>query len=96
MISVSYTHLALGRKPHKDGGKTSLKGTTLLALAMIHNIPEGLAVGIAFSSIDSTSLVGLAGAVSLSIGIAIQDFPEGLAVSFPLLKEGISCLLYTS
>lgn len=92
IIDFTVPHLhALGRKPHKDGGKTSLKGTTLLALAMIiHNIPEGLAVGIAFSSIDSTSLVGLAGAVSLSIGIAIQDFPEGLAVSFPLLKEGIS------
>ncbi len=81
----------MGNKPYIEGSKSKLKRSTLLVLAIIiHNIPEGLAVGVAFASIEANNIVGLAGAISLTIGIAIQDFPEGLAVSFPLLKEGNS------
>ncbi|MFH1687649.1 MAG: ZIP family metal transporter [bacterium] len=75
-----------------EGIKTSWRRTTLLVLAItLHNIPEGLAVGVAFGA----AAVGLesatvAGAVALAIGIGIQNFPEGLAVSMPLRREGIS------
>ncbi len=92
VLDLSIPHLhAMGNKPYIEGSKSKLKRSTLLVLAIIiHNIPEGLAVGVAFASIEANNIVGLAGAISLTIGIAIQDFPEGLAVSFPLLKEGNS------
>jgi len=92
ILDITIPHLhALGNKTYIEGHKSKLKKTTLLTLAIIiHNIPEGLAIGVAFASIDANNFVGIAGAISLTIGIAIQDFPEGLAVSFPLLKEGNS------
>ncbi len=75
----------------KEGIKTTWKRTTLLILAItLHNIPEGLAVGVAFgaiaSGVESTSL---ASAIALAIGIGLQNFPEGLAVSMPLRREGL-------
>ncbi len=75
-----------------EGIKTSWKKTTLLILAItIHNIPEGLAVGVAFGSIgNGFESASLAGAIALTVGIGIQNFPEGLAVSMPLRREGIS------
>ncbi len=75
-----------------EGLKTMWKKTTLLILAItIHNIPEGLAVGVAFGSVGSgLESATLAGAVALTVGIGIQNFPEGLAVSMPLRREGIS------
>ena len=68
------------------------KRSTLLVLAItLHNIPEGLAVGVAFGAVaagfESTSLTG---AIALAIGIGIQNFPEGVAVSMPLRREGMS------
>jgi len=75
-----------------EGIKTSLKKTTLLILAItLHNFPEGLAVGVAFGSI-AYGLPGatFAGAIALTIGIGIQNLPEGSAVSFPLRREGFS------
>lgn len=77
-----------------DGIKTNLHRTTLLVLAItIHNIPEGLAVGVAFGAaalgIHSATLPV---AIALAIGIGIQNFPEGMAVSMPLRREGWSCL----
>jgi ZIP family zinc transporter len=86
-------HLHLGY-PTKDaeGISTSWRRSILLVLAItIHNIPEGLAVGVAFGALaaDLPSAT-LAGAVALAIGIGIQNFPEGAAVSVPLRREGVS------
>jgi ZIP family zinc transporter len=77
---------------HAEGVKTSLHKTTLLVLAItLHNIPEGLAVGVAFGAVAAgIPSATLAGAVALAIGIGIQNFPEGLAVSVPLRREGFS------
>ena len=73
---------------HPKGKKRS----TLLVLAItLHNIPEGLAVGVAFGAVaagfESASLTG---AIALAIGIGIQNFPEGVAVAMPLRREGMS------
>jgi ZIP family zinc transporter len=65
----------------------------LLVLAItLHNIPEGLAVGVAFGAVASGigTSASLAGAIALAIGIGLQNFPEGAAVSIPLRREGLS------
>lgn len=69
----------------------SLARTTVLVLAVtLHNIPEGLAVGLAFALAEQSSAIPLSGAVTLTLGMALQNFPEGAAVSLPLKKEGMS------
>lgn len=75
----------------KEGPDSSLQRSYLLMLAMtIHNIPEGLAVGVAFGSYFVTQDPALlAAAVGLTIGIGIQNFPEGAAVSIPLYRDGM-------
>src|SRR4030066_665807 len=75
-----------------EGIKTGWQRSTLLILAItLHNIPEGLAVGVAFGAVAAgVPSATLAGAVALAIGIGIQNFPEGLAVSMPLRREGMS------
>ncbi len=77
-----------------EGLSTTWKRTTLLILAItLHNIPEGLAIGVAFGAIAAGyPSATLGGAVALAIGIGIQNFPEGMAVSVPLRREGISRL----
>jgi ZIP family zinc transporter len=77
-----------------EGIKTSWRRTTLLILAVtLHNIPEGLAVGVAFGAVAADlPSAALAGAVALAIGIGLQNFPEGIAVSMPLRREGMSRL----
>ncbi|MBU3958955.1 MAG: ZIP family metal transporter [Candidatus Omnitrophica bacterium] len=77
-----------------EGIKTPWRRSTLLVLAMtLHNIPEGLAIGIAFGAIAVGSpSTTLHAAIALAIGIGIQDIPEGLAVSLPLRREGVSRL----
>lgn len=75
-----------------EGIKTSWKRTTLLILAVtLHNIPEGLAVGVAFGAAASgLESATLSGAAALAIGIGLQNFPEGMAISMPLRMEGMS------
>ena len=75
----------------EEGPRTSLKRTTKLILAVtLHNIPEGMAVGVVYANILSgKGLVSSAGALALAIGIAIQNFPEGAIVSMPLRAEGM-------
>jgi len=75
-----------------EGIKTKWQRSVLLVLAItLHNIPEGLAVGVAFGAIAAAiPSATITGAVALAIGIGIQNFPEGLAVSAPLRREGMS------
>jgi ZIP family zinc transporter len=74
-----------------EGLQTQWHRTTLLILAItLHNIPEGLAVGVLFGSAAETGDVTVASAVALAIGIGIQNFPEGLAVAMPLRRHGVS------
>lgn len=75
-----------------EGPKSHLSRTTKLVFAVtLHNIPEGMAVGVALAAaIDHSSYLSMAGAVALSVGIAIQNFPEGAIVSMPLRSAGNS------
>lgn len=89
-------HMHFGKNQEKEGIPTKLKKTILLVFSItIHNIPEGLAVGVAFGAInrgDTVTAVTAAtiAAISLAIGIGIQNFPEGAAVSIPLRQENMS------
>jgi ZIP family zinc transporter len=86
-------HLHLGLSIDKaEGIKTSWQRSVLLVLAItLHNIPEGLAVGVAFGAVAAgLPSASLAGAIALAIGIGLQNFPEGAAVSIPLRREGMS------
>lgn len=73
-----------------EGLPAKLKKTTMLVLAVtLHNIPEGMAVGVVFAGLlNNSSGITVAGALALSIGIAIQNFPEGAIISLPLRSEG--------
>ncbi len=75
-----------------EGPKTKLQRTTMLVLAVtLHNIPEGMAVGVVLAGyLADNAGISLAGALALSIGIAIQNFPEGAIISMPLKSEGVS------
>lgn len=75
-----------------EGRPSKLKKTTMMVLAVtLHNIPEGMAVGVVFAGVlAGEGGITLAGAAALSFGIAIQNFPEGAIVSMPLLSEGKS------
>ncbi|CAG0932625.1 Zinc transporter ZupT [Thermoflexales bacterium] len=75
-----------------EGVKTTWRQATLLVLAItLHNIPEGLAVGVAFGAVAAgLPAATWAGAVALTIGIGLQNFPEGLAVSVPLRRTGMT------
>lgn len=84
-------HLHMGAEK-SEGPKCSLKKTTMLVLAVtLHNIPEGMAVGVTFAgAMTGNTAMTLAGAFALSVGIAIQNFPEGAIISMPLLSQGLS------
>ncbi|MCF8374227.1 MAG: ZIP family metal transporter [Bacteroidales bacterium] len=95
LVDKLLPHLHLGLSMDKaEGIKTSWQRSVLLVLAItLHNIPEGLAVGVAFGALANNPDTGmLAGAIALAIGIGLQNFPEGAAVSIPLRREGFSRL----
>jgi len=92
-IDMVLPHLHLGEPiENAEGIQTSWRRSVLLVLAItLHNIPEGLAVGVAFGAVAyNLPSATLAGAIALAIGIGIQNFPEGAAVSVPLRREGMS------
>jgi ZIP family zinc transporter len=88
-------HLHIGLpKSEAEGVPTSWRRSTLLVLAItLHNIPEGLAIGVLFGAaatgVDPTGTATVAAAITLALGIGIQNFPEGVAVSMPLRREGV-------
>jgi ZIP family zinc transporter len=86
-----HLHLNFGLS-ESEGIKTKLRGTTLLILAItLHNIPEGLAVGVLFGAAAlGMEDASVAGAIALALGIGIQNFPEGIAVAMPLRRHGVS------
>ena len=95
---IPHLHL-FAKKDEAEGVTTNWKKTILLVLAIaLHNIPEGLAVGVAFGALANPELLGMdghsvftiGGAIALAIGIGIQNFPEGFAVSMPLRRMGLS------
>ena len=93
LIDKLLPHLHSGLTINKaEGIKTSWQRSVLLVLAItLHNIPEGLAVGVAFGALANSPDAGtLAGAIVLAMGIGLQNFPEGAAVSIPLRREGFS------
>lgn len=86
---IPHLHLK-SKKP--EGLKAKLKNATMMVLAVtLHNIPEGMALGVTFAgALIGNQEMTIAGALALSVGIAIQNFPEGAIVSMPLKSEGIS------
>ena len=93
---IPHLHL-FSKRNEAEGVETTWKKTILLVLAIaLHNIPEGLAVGVAFGALANPELTGMnevfsmGAAIALAIGIGIQNFPEGFAVSMPLRRQGVS------
>ncbi|MBN1177813.1 MAG: ZIP family metal transporter [Anaerolineae bacterium] len=95
LVDKLLPHLHAGH-PTEDaeGLKTHWRRSVLLVLAItLHNIPEGLAVGVAFGALTAgIPAASLAGAIALALGIGLQNFPEGASVSVPLRREGLSAL----
>lgn len=99
MAGIAFLLLLDNTVPHQhisgslsEGPKTHLSKTTKLFFAItLHNLPEGMAIGIAFAAaLENNSYMPLAGAVALSVGMAIQNFPEGAIVSMPFRSAGNS------
>lgn len=85
-------HLHIG-EAQAEGPRTSWHKTTLMVFAVtLHNIPEGMAMGLAFANarLNGSMFVNYAGAFALAVGMGMQNFPEGAAISLPLKKEGTS------
>jgi ZIP family zinc transporter len=89
---LPHMHAGLGKSGEVHGPKTNLRRSILLVLAItLHNIPEGLAVGVAFGAAAAgVEGADLSGAFALALGIGLQNFPEGAAVSIPLRRDGMS------
>jgi ZIP family zinc transporter len=95
VIDMVLPHLHLGfPREDAEGLPTAWRRSILLVLAItLHNIPEGLAVGVAFGALAANlEAATLSGAIVLALGIGIQNFPEGTAVAVPLRREGMSRL----
>ena len=91
LLDTVTPHLHM-RAAQAEGPKSRLQRTTMMVLAVtLHNIPEGMAVGVVYAGVRSGSaLITAGGALSLALGIAIQNFPEGAIISMPLHAEGKS------
>lgn len=91
MLDRCVPHLHLG-SDEPEGPKAPLAKTTMMVLAVtLHNIPEGMAVGVVFAGwMAGQATISVAGALTLAVGIAIQNFPEGAIISMPLRAEGMS------
>ena len=91
LLDVAVPHLHMDHK-EPEGPKRGWSRSVMLVLAVtLHNIPEGMAVGVVFAGMMADSAeITLAGAFALSIGIAIQNFPEGAIISMPLRSEGMN------
>ncbi|WP_028264405.1 ZIP family metal transporter [Atopobium fossor] len=91
LLDTVIPHLHIG-EDEPEGPKTHLKRTTTMVLAVaLHNIPEGMAVGVVYAGwVSGNATISLAGAFSLALGIAIQNFPEGAIISMPLRAVGQS------
>jgi ZIP family zinc transporter len=91
---LPYIHIDPGECSEGNDGLLSHRSCLMLILAITtHNIPEGLAVGVAFGAVAlGVPHATLVGAISLAIGIGLQNFPEGMAVSLPLRREGLTAL----
>jgi len=97
LVGIGFLLLLDNVTPHMhmdeqtEGPRSSLKRTTKLILAVtLHNIPEGMAVGVVFAGwMSGATTITLAGAMALALGIAIQNFPEGAIISMPLRAEGM-------
>ena len=89
-LDVITPHMHMDRQ--NEGPRSGFKRTTKLIFAVtLHNIPEGMAVGVVYAGLRSGSAgITAAGALTLALGIAIQNFPEGAIVSMPLLAEGMA------
>ena len=85
---VPHLHVKSGQT---EGPKSQLRRTTMMVLAVtLHNIPEGMAVGVVYAGyLSGSTQITAAGALALSLGIAIQNFPEGAIISMPLRAEGM-------
>ena len=95
LIDLILPHLHPGATiEEKEGVKTRFSKSLLLILAItIHNVPEGLAIGVAFGAVgENIAGTSVFGAIALAIGIGIQNFPEGMAVAFPIRRDGNSRL----
>ena len=92
LLVLDYVTPHMHMDENEEGPKVALNKTTKLILAVtLHNIPEGMAVGVVFAGwISGDSRVSAAGALALALGIAIQNFPEGAIVSMPLRAAGMS------
>lgn len=93
LLDAVVPHLHVGKsKSEAEGVSTTLSSTTLLFLAItLHNIPEGLAIGVAFGAVGTgSSTASIASAIVLAVGIGLQNFPEGAALSMPIRAEGSS------
>jgi ZIP family zinc transporter len=88
---LPHVHL-FGKMTEAEGVKTSWRRTTLMVLAItLHNIPEGLAIGVAFGAVAAGfESATLGAAIALAVGIGIQNCPEGTAIAVPLRREGLS------
>lgn len=93
LIDMLTPHMHIG-STHSEGPHTRLSRTAMLALAVtIHNLPEGMAVGVVFAGADSTvTHISLTSAIAISLGIAIQNIPEGAIISMPMRAAGNSRL----
>ena len=91
-MTIPHVHL----DDEQEGPESSLSKTMMMVLAVvIHNIPEGMAVGVVYAGyLTGNSGISLSGAFALALGIAIQNFPEGAIISMPLHSQGLPILPY--